>query len=182
MEHLVRFVQRAEQVGVEVARVDSPAAAAEHVAGWCRARGAASAAVWSVPAGPVWAPALAAVAGRLAAAGLEVIGPEASPARVAGADIGVTGAAWGIAETGTLVLEAGPGQPRLTSLLPPAHVALLAASRVVADLEAVFAAVGAVPSALTLVTGPSRSADIGLVPVLGAHGPTTVHVVVIESA
>jgi len=100
---------------------------------------------------------------------------------VAGADAGITSAEWGIAETGTLVLACGPDQPRLASLLPPAHIAILRADRILPDLPAFFARCGALPSALTLVTGPSRSADIGFVPVLGAHGPMAVAVFVIAN-
>jgi L-lactate dehydrogenase complex protein LldG len=90
--------------------------------------------------------------------------------------------AWGVAETATLVLPSGSQQPRLASLLPPVHVAVLAADRILPDLHALFDDAGALPSALTLVTGPSRSADIGLTAVLGAHGPMEVYVVLTRVA
>ncbi|MDR7420001.1 MAG: lactate utilization protein C [Armatimonadota bacterium] len=168
------FVQRARQVGMLVDIVASPAEAARRVASLCGERGMRRAAAWATPD-------LAALGDVLAAQGIEVLAPGSSVEQVATADLGVTGAEWGIAETATLVLPSGPQQPRLASLLPPVHVAVLAADRIVPDLHALFARVGFLPSALTLITGPSRSADIGLTPVLGAHGPMEVSVVLIRS-
>jgi L-lactate dehydrogenase complex protein LldG len=51
--------------------------------------------------------------------------------------------------------------------------------RILADLPALFERCGSLPSALTFITGPSRSADIGFVPVLGAHGPMEVTVFIV---
>ncbi len=48
-------------------------------------------------------------------------------------DAGVTTAQWGIAETGTLVLESARERSRLASLVPPMHVALLSTSRICAS-------------------------------------------------
>lgn len=166
------FIDRAREVGVTVDQVASVDAAAERAAAWCAGRGVRRAAVWETPA-------LAPLMGRLVAAGVEVLSPGAPLDALARADVGITGAEWGIAETATLVLASAPDQPRLTSLLPPAHLALLRADRIVPDLPALFARCGPLPSALTFITGPSRSADIGLVPVLGAHGPTTVAVLLV---
>jgi len=158
---------------VRVEIVASMSEAVARTAVWCGERGARRAAVWDVPD-------LAQVVERIRAAGIDVVQPGASVEAVATADVGITSAAWGVAETATLVLPAGPGQPRLFSLLPPAHLAILQADRIVPDLPALFARCGALPSALTLITGPSRSADIGLVPVLGAHGPMEVTIVLIS--
>ena len=90
------------------------------------------------------------------------------------ADAGLTAADWGIAETGTLALVAAPGRPRSVSLLPPLHVAVLDACRLVPELGTLVAALserGTPPSALTLVTGPSRTGDIELTLTVGVHGP-----------
>lgn len=166
------FLDRARQVGVRVDVVSSMNEAAERAGGWCAERGVRRAAVWDLPD-------LAPVVGRLRAAGVEVLSPDASVEALAQADLGVTGAEWGIAETATLVLASAPAQPRLVSLLPPAHLAVLRADRILPDLPALFARCGSLPSALTFITGPSRSADIGLTPVLGAHGPTAVAVLLV---
>ena len=100
-------------------------------------------------------------------------------------DAGLTGAQAGIAETGTLVLRSREERHRLVSLVPPVHVAVLRASRILGGLEEAFefaAADGpaALSRAVTLITGPSRTADIELTLVVGVHGPKELHVIVLE--
>lgn len=91
---------------------------------------------------------------------------------------GVSRAVYGLADTGSVVLAASPEEPRAASLLPAVHVSLLEESRILPGLAELFAAVGAnLPSALAIVTGPSRSADIEQVLAIGVHGPGEVHVV-----
>ena len=63
----------------------------------------------------------------------------ASETDLATADIGITGADFAIADTGTLVLLSGLEQPRLTSLLPPVHIAILEKENIVLDIHALFA-------------------------------------------
>src|SRR5262249_12350113 len=99
------------------------------------------------------------------------------------AELGVTTAQWGVAETGTLVLESAAERHRLISLLPPVHVALLPAGRLLGTLgdalEAVRPARGAPLSrTITFVPRPSRPADIELTLVVGVHGPRELHVLV----
>ncbi len=166
------FVDRARQLGMGIELVSSMDEAARHAAAWGAERGVHRVAAWDIPD-------LAPVVGRFRAAGMEILTPGASVEALAQADIGITGAEWGIAETATLVLASAPAQPRLVSLLPPVHLAVLRADRIVPDLPALFAQCGSLPSALTFITGPSRSADIGLTPVLGAHGPTAVAVLLV---
>lgn len=100
------------------------------------------------------------------------------------ADAGITSADYGVAETGTLALVTRPGQGRAVSLLPPVHVAVLDADDVVAELGALFERVTAdgaeLPSALTFITGPSRTGDIELVLTVGVHGPKELHVVLLR--
>jgi L-lactate dehydrogenase complex protein LldG len=109
-----------------------------------------------------------------AAAGFVVHRGEA-PA-LAGA--GVSRAVCGVASTGSVVLASSPEEPRSRHLLPEVHVSLLREDAIVADLAALFAAfAGGLPSALAIVTGPSRSADIEQRLVVGVHGPGEVHVV-----
>ena len=168
------FVERSRQLSMTAEVVASMDDAAAHAAAWCAGRAVRRAAVWNDPH-------VHPVVDRIRAAGVEILAPGSPLDALAAADIGITGAEWGIAETATLVLSTDPGRPRLTSLLPPAHIAILRADRILPDLPALFARCGALPSALTLVTGPSRSADIGFVPVLGAHGPMAVAVFVIAN-
>ena len=89
------------------------------------------------------------------------------------------GADWLVAETGTLALEARPEQPRSLTLLPPVHIAVVPRSRLVGDLFDLFAAQRALPSCLSLITGPSKTGDIELRLVTGVHGPGEVHVVLV---
>ena len=93
---------------------------------------------------------------------------------------GVSTALYGLADTGSVVLAASPEEPRANSLLPAVHVSLLAEDRILPGLDELFEAVGGdLPSALAIVTGPSRSADIEQKLVVGVHGPGEVHVVLI---
>ncbi|MFY9341186.1 MAG: LUD domain-containing protein [Planctomycetota bacterium] len=103
------------------------------------------------------------------------------------ADAGVTFAQWGIAETGTLVLESAREQHRLASLLPALHIAVLPCARLLGTLGDAFAALrgpGGAPASrtITFVTGPSRTADIELTLVVGVHGPKLLHVVLVDQA
>lgn len=97
--------------------------------------------------------------------------------------VGITGADAALATTGTLVLAANRDQARLVSLLPVVHIALLPLNRLHANMEAWLAAMGkqAVQdsSAVTFITGPSRTSDIEMQTILGVHGPREVHVVLI---
>ena len=94
---------------------------------------------------------------------------------------GITGAAFGVAPTGTLVLTYGAGCSRATGLLPDLHIALLPADRILATLDEAVAKIyaGDVPRAMTLVTGASATSDIEKIRVTGAHGPRRVAIVVI---
>jgi L-lactate dehydrogenase complex protein LldG len=95
-------------------------------------------------------------------------------------EVGVSRAAYGLADTGSVVLAAGPDEPRARSLLPPVHVTILEAARILPGLPELFAELGGeLPSALAIVTGPSRSADIEQKLVVGVHGPGEVHVVLL---
>lgn len=108
-----------------------------------------------------------------------------APRRSDGSDdpVGVTGAFAAIAETGTLMTVSGPDTPASTSLLPETHVAVLAASRIVAHMEQCWdlarSELGELPRAVNFISGPSRTGDIEQKLVLGAHGPYRVHIVIV---
>jgi L-lactate utilization protein LutC len=103
------------------------------------------------------------------------------------ADIGVSGIDYALADTGTLVLLTGEGQARSISLLPPVHIAVVNPDQIVSGLDDLFALARSerkdkqLPSAVTFITGPSRTADIELTLVIGVHGPQELHVVILES-
>lgn len=124
----------------------------------------------------------AGVPGALQAAGLDVAASGSASTAAAAAAAGVTTASCAVASTGSLIVPAGAGRPRATSLLPWVHVAVVPESAVVATLDEAFARVrGApLPSSLVFVTGPSRSADIENDLSIGVHGPGEVHVVLVR--
>jgi L-lactate dehydrogenase complex protein LldG len=100
------------------------------------------------------------------------------------AEVGITGAAYGLAETGSLVMLASDEESRLISLLPPVHVAVLRVSSLLANLDDLLARLsdpGALTSAMVLITGPSRTADIEQILVRGVHGPGEVHVILADT-
>lgn len=90
------------------------------------------------------------------------------------ADAGLTGANFGVAESGTLVLAFDSRHARLISLAPPVHIAVLPADRIVAVYEKAAAEIfktAAEPSQAVFITGPSMTADIRGTPFKGMHGP-----------
>lgn len=179
-----RFVANLEQEFGTVARLADAAAVPGHVAAWLAARNLparlAAAPHPDLLALP-WAdrPSLAVRFGR------------AEPDDAAS----LTACFAAVAETGTLVLTSGPDHPTTLNLLPEAHLVLLRASRIVGafeeawDLlraergradEALPAGRRVMPRTVMLVTGPSRSADIEQTLELGAHGPRSLHVILLE--
>lgn len=102
--------------------------------------------------------------------------------------IGVTQADYAIADTGTIVLISGREQHRLLSLVPPVHVCLLDPRQIVptlasliARIEQRFANGEVTPQAVTMITGPSRTADIEHTLTMGVHGPMALHVLISET-
>lgn len=97
--------------------------------------------------------------------------------------IGITGCFCAIAETGTLVFVTGAESPTATFLLPETHIAIVRTDQIVPAMEDAFARIraerGAMPRAVNLVSGPSRTGDIEQTIVLGAHGPRRLHIVLV---
>ena len=114
------------------------------------------------------------VAGRLKGLGVELVSPQAGMRAVAECDLGVTGVDAALPETGTLVLRSSAEKPRVVSLLPRVHLAILRPSALRADLHQAFAEVKG-DGYVVLVTGPSRTADIELTLTLGVHGPKSLY-------
>jgi L-lactate dehydrogenase complex protein LldF len=156
------FVERVEDYRAAVTRCD----AADVEATVAAALGDAAYVV--VPGGFPWA-----VPGQVADTGLDA-------AELDRVDAVVTTAAVAVAETGTIVLDHGPGQGRRAlSLVPDRHVCVVMAEQVVADVPD---AVGLLDPARpqTWISGPSATSDIELNRVEGVHGPRHLHVVVVE--
>jgi L-lactate dehydrogenase complex protein LldG len=93
-----------------------------------------------------------------------------------------------VAETGTLVLLSGPDNPTTLNFLPDHHIVVVDAKDVAGDYESVWDAIrarfgaGRMPRVVNWISGPSRSADIEQTHLLGAHGPRSLHVLVVGKA
>ena len=101
-----------------------------------------------------------------------------------GIDMGVTLIDYGIAETGTLVLDSRSEETRLATMLSEIHVAVLYASKVretaLAMTEELNGLVGDPGSYMAFITGASRTADIERVLAMGVHGPLELHIMLVE--
>ncbi|MBE2222537.1 MAG: lactate utilization protein [Anaerolineae bacterium] len=98
------------------------------------------------------------------------------------ADVGISSGDAGLAETGSVIISSGPGKSRLATLLPPVHIAILPTSKLTSDLFTWTAArQTATPSNITLVSGPSKTADIEQTMAIGVHGPKRFIVILYEA-
>lgn len=107
-----------------------------------------------------------------------------SMAAASTAQLGVTGCVAAIATTGTVVQSSSAAGGRGASLLPPVHLCIVPASRVVPTSAEVLRRLpgeGPMPSNYVLVTGPSRSGDIEQIMALGVHGPVAVELVLLRT-
>ena len=103
------------------------------------------------------------------------------------ADLGLTGADYALAETGSFVIMPRRGLSRLVSLYPPVHIAVVRPQEVLESLDDLFLLrrleyhqrAGEMGSYLNFITGPSRTADIEMTIVEGVHGPKQVHLVLL---
>ena len=102
-------------------------------------------------------------------------------------EVGVSRAIAGAAETGTLFLASGPENPVTLTFMPATHIVVITANDIVGPYEDAFNVVrrlygpGLMPRTLNLVSGPSRTADIGGKIVIGAHGPQRLAVIVVKT-
>ncbi|HIN37449.1 MAG TPA: hypothetical protein EYM77_07330 [Dehalococcoidia bacterium] len=101
--------------------------------------------------------------------------------------IGITGADYALAETGSLVVLPRKGLSRLVSVVPPVHIALVRPKDILGSLDDLFLLRrleyhqrgGEMGSYLNFITGPSRTADIEMTIVEGVHGPKEVHMIIL---
>ncbi|MGF7159687.1 L-lactate dehydrogenase complex protein LldG [Rhodoligotrophos appendicifer] len=107
--------------------------------------------------------------------GPAVVTDEASLSRAFGA----------VAETGTLVLTSGPGNPVTLNFLPDNHMVVVEADRIVGSYEEIWQRLrflngeAVMPRTVNMITGPSRTADIEQQIQLGAHGPRRLHIIIV---
>ncbi len=98
------------------------------------------------------------------------------------ADLGISSADYGLADTGSLVILSSASEARMISLLPPVHVAVIRKEQILTGLDELFSVIpkpAEATSSMVLITGPSRTADIEQILIRGVHGPGEIHVVVV---
>ena len=98
----------------------------------------------------------------------------------------ITPVDWGLADTGTLVLNSASEDVRLATMLADTHVALLPVSKIVPDVESIEKDLDDIlktepATYLAFITGPSRTADIERVLAIGVHGPQALHILIMEN-
>lgn len=100
-------------------------------------------------------------------------------------EVGLSHAVAGVAETGTLVLASGTANPVTLNFMPENHVVVVRAKDIVGPYETAFEKVraiygaGVMPRTLNMISGPSRTGDIGGRLVMGAHGPKRMCVIIV---
>ncbi len=107
--------------------------------------------------------------------------------QVAQAVLGITSADFCLADTATLVMKTRPGHARSASLVPEIHAAVIRREQIIADLGQLYSLLTHDPvqiqegltNCLSLISGPSKTADIELCMVYGVHGPREVHLFVL---
>ncbi|MEM9762793.1 MAG: LUD domain-containing protein [Pseudomonadota bacterium] len=163
-----QFIEKARAADATVTRIENTAALPRALAEELRNRNLP--ATVRLGADPVLAEALTADP-----AGLEISHGPGRPVE----PVTLSRATLGSAETGTLLLSSGPDNPVTLTFLGETHFVLLREADLCAgfeDLWARFRSMGLDPRTVNLVTGPSRSGDIGQTLQLGAHGPIALHI------
>jgi L-lactate dehydrogenase complex protein LldG len=173
-ERVELFCRRVGEYRSEVHRVDEDGVAAL-ISSVCGARGARRLVV------PPWLPS------GWRRADVELLEDDAlSTQELDGVDGALTGCTAAIAETGTIVLTAGPYEGRRAlTLVPDLHVCVVREAQIVELLPealAAMAADGLARQPITFISGPSATSDIELSRVEGVHGPRTLVVLVVREA
>ncbi len=185
-----QLAERAARLGVKTHRfatLDEVAALVAELAvdGGPSAFPPATGEPWRVALGPALDAAQPALRQQLAARSvtLGVVDVADPGGSFAGVAVGVSVAAHGIAETGTLVVVDDLAD-RLVRMLSPKHVVILALDDLLPSLDEAGARLAALITSgvgpyITFITGPSRTADIEMSLTVGAHGPAELHIAVI---
>jgi L-lactate dehydrogenase complex protein LldG len=98
-----------------------------------------------------------------------------------GIDAGITSTVGAVADTGAVILWPTPAEPRLLSLVPPVHIAVVDADRIYGSFSEVMETENwsaGMPTNALLISGPSKTADIEFTLVFGVHGPKEMIVII----
>jgi len=184
-ELVSHFARELEAIGARIIDPVAPEQLAERVGAIVRERG-----VKSIAVGEGVLVDLSQVAKTLSESGIDVIRtgrvdgstrPEIRK-QLAHVDAGLAEADYAIASTGTLAVLSDETRPSALTLLPPASLVVVRVDRMQPDLASVLTALGGASlesHRLTLITGPSRTADIEKRIVMGVHGPKSLDVIVV---
>jgi L-lactate dehydrogenase complex protein LldG len=99
-------------------------------------------------------------------------------------DAGITSTAGAIADPGALILWPSEKEPRLMSLVPSIHIAVLQADKIYSSFLEVMQKenwAAKMPTNVVLISGPSKTADIEMTLAFGVHGPKELIVLILES-
>jgi L-lactate dehydrogenase complex protein LldG len=173
------FKMRAEAVSAEVHRVETREKALEFILGFLRAENVTDArqsrAVW------VKGSLLDGVDGARFTEQIPGLTFDVTVDAAEASKVGISQMEWAIANTGTLVTDAAPVERRLASALPAIHVAVVPTDAIEPDMAAVFTRIHPRQSGyISMVTGPSRTADIERVLTIGVHGPSRLVIVFVD--
>jgi L-lactate dehydrogenase complex protein LldG len=173
------FKARAQAVSAEVHRCSTRQDAIEFILGFLRAEG-----VTAMPhSSAVWA--RGSLLNGLDCEGLEraVSGLSFHVTRdsAEAAKIGISQVEWAISATGTLVTDASAVDRRLVSTLPVIHLAIAPTQQIHPDLASLLSKLNPTQSAyISMITGPSRTADIERVLTIGVHGPSRLVILFVD--
>jgi len=173
------FKARAEAVSAEVHRFGAKAEALDFILGFLRQEGVADA----PQSQAVWADSSfldgldrAQLRSQIPGLTFQVTRETAAASRV-----GISQPDWAISSTGTLVEDAAPVERRLASTLPSIHIAVVPTGGIQPDMRAVFTRIHPKQSGyISMITGPSRTADIERVLTIGVHGPSRLVIVFVD--
>lgn len=102
-------------------------------------------------------------------------------ASIGQAELGITGADYGIAQSGSLVIKSGSKRGRAVSLVPTRHLTFIPGSVIRDSLDQIMEELGRagnIPAAIEIISGPSRTSDIEMDLSIGVHGPVEVYAIV----
>lgn len=175
------FIARATELGAQIHVVGSRDEAVAAIVDLFRTSGALK-----VTVAPDLGEMVGPVSEALDRAGAEFVEGDSAVA-LASADMGITRAVAGIAETGSIVVAGNENAPRLSTMLPPIHVALLDSSALVSTLDDAgeylrrisLAPQGERIRYVSFVSGPSRTSDVEKTLTVGVHGPGQLHVLLL---
>lgn len=196
------FCEKARAVSAVVTQIETMQAAFQYAADLCRKndpasgqavkdgaqppqnQGGENAAAQKIVAAPGLDSGLYAEFEKVCAAGDLKLVNKGLRDHLAGVTLGFTIADYGIAETGTLVINCPSEELRLATMICDFHVAVLPMGKIrksAYDLEAELTKMFSTsPDYTSFITGASRTADIERVLALGVHGPLELHILLME--